>query len=149
LAQEEVEMLAVSETEPIFNQGTPTIASVSAQAFLHNPLLHQEVFGPYSLLVRCRDMQEMIEVSKNIEGQLTVTAMATAEDIRNNEELIDNLTYLSGRFILNGVPTGVEVSWAMHHGGPYPATTDSRFTSVGPDAIKRFARPVCFQNWPE
>jgi NADP-dependent aldehyde dehydrogenase len=149
LAQEEVETVAVAETEPIFNQGAPTIASVSAKAFINNPLLHQEVFGPYSLLVRCRDQQEMLEVAKHTEGQLTATLMATEGDIHNNEELVDTLKYLCGRFILNGVPTGVEVCLSMQHGGPYPATTDSRFTSVGGDAIKRFVRPVCYQNWPD
>jgi 2,5-dioxopentanoate dehydrogenase len=82
-----------------------------------------------------------------MEGQLTTTLMATAEEVKNNSELVNTLQDLCGRFILNGVPTGVEVALAMHHGGPYPATTDSRFTAVGADGIKRFARPVCYQNW--
>lgn len=148
LAQKGVEMIAVSETEPIINQGAPTIASASGQAFLNNPVLHKEVFGPYSLIIRCKDMNEMIEVAKNLEGQLTSTLMATEADIRNNDELVEAVKNICGRFILNGVPTGVEVCLSMHHGGPFPATTDSRFTSVGADGIKRFARPVCFQNWP-
>lgn len=148
LAQEGVEMIAVSETEPIINQGTPTIASASGKAFLNNPVLHKEVFGPYSLIIRCKDMNEMIEVAKHLEGQLTSTLMATENDIKNNDELIEAVKNICGRFILNGVPTGVEVCLSMHHGGPFPATTDSRFTSVGADGIKRFARPICFQNWP-
>lgn len=147
LAQPEVELVAVAETEPVFNQGLPTLASVTGSAFINNPLLHQEVFGPYSLLVKCRDLQEMLEVARHIEGQLTMTVIGSEEDIRQNEELVDYIKYACGRFILNGVPTGVEVCLAMHHGGPFPATTDSRFTSVGADAIKRFARPVSFQNW--
>jgi len=148
LAQEGVEMIAVSETEPIINQGAPTIASASGQAFLNNPVLHKEVFGPYSLIIRCKDMNEMIEVAKHLEGQLTCTLMATENDIKNNDELIEAVKNICGRFILNGVPTGVEVCLSMHHGGPFPATTDSRFTSVGADGIKRFARPISFQNWP-
>jgi alpha-ketoglutaric semialdehyde dehydrogenase len=75
--------------------------------------------------------------------------MATISEAGKHEELIEILQDKCGRFIMNGVPTGVEVSIAMHHGGPYPATTDSRFTAVGADGIKRFARPVCFQNWQE
>jgi NADP-dependent aldehyde dehydrogenase len=148
LAQEGVEMVAVSDTEPIINQGAPTIASASAQAFLTNPVLHKEVFGPYSLVIRCQDMTEMIEVAKQLEGQLTSTLMATESDIRNNGDLVEAIKNICGRFIINGVPTGVEVCLSMHHGGPFPATTDSRFTSVGGDGIKRFARPICFQNWP-
>jgi 2,5-dioxopentanoate dehydrogenase len=92
-------------------------------------------------------MDEMLEVARHTEGQLTATFMATEEDIRNNEELVETVKNICGRFILNGVPTGVEVCLAMHHGGPFPSTTDPRFTSVGADAIRRFARPVAFQNW--
>jgi 2,5-dioxopentanoate dehydrogenase len=147
LSQQDVEMIAVSEGEPILNQGLPTFASATATAFLTNPILHQEVFGPYSLLIRCKDMSEMTDVAKHIEGQLTCTLMATENDIKNNVELVDTVKHICGRFILNSVPTGVEVCLAMQHGGPYPATTDSRFTSVGADAIRRFARPVAFQNW--
>lgn len=147
LAAEEVETVAVAEGEPQFNQATATIASASARAFISNPLLHQEVFGPYSLIVKCSNGQEMLEVAKHIEGQLTATLMATPEDIAAFPELTETVKYLSGRFILNNVPTGVEVTLAMQHGGPYPATTDSRFTAVGADGIRRFARPLTFQNW--
>ncbi|MEO7924277.1 MAG: aldehyde dehydrogenase (NADP(+)) [Chitinophagaceae bacterium] len=154
LAQEDVEIVVVAEAEPLVapptghaGQGMPTIASATAPAFINNPLLHQEVFGPYSLVVKCKDMNEMLEVSRHIEGQLTTTMMATENDIKTHEELVDTVKNICGRFILNSVPTGVEVCLSMQHGGPYPATTDSRFTSVGADAIKRFARPVAFQNW--
>jgi NADP-dependent aldehyde dehydrogenase len=147
LAVGDVETLAVAEGEPQFNQATATLASATAQAFINNPLLHQEVFGPYSLIVRCRDAAEMTEVARHIEGQLTCTLMATAEDISAYTALVDLVKYTCGRFILNNVPTGVEVTLAMQHGGPYPATTDSRFTSVGADGIRRFARPITFQNW--
>lgn len=147
LSQNEVETVAVAEKEAQANQGTPTIATATAKAFLNNPTLHQEVFGPYSIVVRCKDANEMIEVARHIEGQLTATLMATENDIRNNNELVEAVKNICGRFILNGVPTGVEVCLSMQHGGPFPATTDSRFTSVGADGIKRFARPICYQNW--
>jgi NADP-dependent aldehyde dehydrogenase len=149
ISQADVETIAVSETEPHLNEGTPTIASATGEAFLNNPILHLEVFGPYSLVIRCKDETEMLEVARHTEGQLTATLMATETDIRYHEELIEAVKNICGRFILNGVPTGVEVSLSMQHGGPYPATTDSRFTSVGADGIKRFARPICYQNWPD
>ena len=147
LGQECVETIAVSTKDPQLNEATPTIASATGEAFLNNPVLHQEVFGPYSLIVRCKDAGEMLEVTRHIEGQLTATLMATQDDILQNDELVEAVKNICGRFILNSVPTGVEVGLAMHHGGPYPATTDSRFTSVGADGIKRFARPIAFQNW--
>jgi NADP-dependent aldehyde dehydrogenase len=147
LIQEDVETVAVSEKDPAFNQAMPTIATATGEAFLKNPVLHQEVFGPYSIVIHCKDMTEMIAVARNLEGQLTATLMATETDIHYHEELVEAVKNVCGRFILNGVPTGVEVCLAMHHGGPFPATTDPRFTSVGADGIKRFARPICYQNW--
>jgi alpha-ketoglutaric semialdehyde dehydrogenase len=149
LAQQDVTTVAVSDTTPGDNQGTPTIASATGQAFLNNPVLHQEVFGPYSIVIRCKDMAEMLEVTTHLEGQLTSTLMATEDDIKNNDELVEAIKNICGRFIVNGVPTGVEVCLSMHHGGPFPATTDARFTSVGADGIKRFARPIAYQNWPD
>jgi alpha-ketoglutaric semialdehyde dehydrogenase len=149
LSQSGVDTVAVSDTDPQLNQGSPTIASASGQAFLNNPILHQEVFGPYSLVIRCKDTTEMIEVADHLEGQLTATLMATENDITYHDKLIEAIKNICGRFIMNGVPTGVEVCLSMHHGGPFPATTDSRFTSVGADGIKRFARPLSFQNWPD
>ncbi len=152
LLQEDVHLVAESEhwqsseTLPVL-AGIPTIATATGQAFLNNPVLHQEVFGPYSLIIRCKDMNEMIEVAKHLEGQLSSTLMATENDIKNNNELVEAVKNICGRLLLNGVPTGVEVCLSMHHGGPFPASTDSRFTSVGADGIKRFARPLCFQNW--
>jgi alpha-ketoglutaric semialdehyde dehydrogenase len=149
LSQEDVATVATSEIEPLLNQGAPTVASATAHAFMNNPVLHLEVFGPYSIVIRCKNVEEMIDVAKHIEGQLTVTLMATENDIRNNSELVELVKNVCGRFILNGVPTGVDVCLSMQHGGPFPATTDSRFTSVGADGIKRFARPICYQNWPD
>ena len=147
LLQEEVHLVAESETTVKENEGLPTIATTSGQTFLNNPILHQEVFGPYSIVIRCKDMNEMVEVAKHLEGQLTSTLMATENDIKENDELVEAVKNICGRLILNNVPTGVEVCLSMHHGGPFPASTDSRFSSVGADGIKRFARPIAFQNW--
>ena len=147
LMQEEVHLVAESETDVQENEGLATIATVSAETFLKNPVLHQEVFGPYSLIIRCANNDEMLQVALHLEGQLTATLMATENDMLGNDELVEAVKNICGRFILNSVPTGVEVCLSMQHGGPFPATTDSRFTSVGADGIKRFARPIAFQNW--
>ncbi len=147
LQQSNVAVVAESETNADENSGLPTIATVDAKTFINNPLLHQEVFGPYSLLIQCTDINEMLLVANHLEGQLTSTVMATENEFKENIELIDTIKNLCGRFILNGVPTGVEVCRSMMHGGPFPATTDARFTAVGADGIKRFARPIAYQNW--
>lgn len=149
LSQPGVETIAEADTLAEEGQGVATLASATGSAFLGNPLLHQEVFGPYSLLIRCENKDEMLQVAQHLEGQLTATLMATENDIRNNDNLVEAVKNICGRIIMNGVPTGVEVCLSMQHGGPFPATTDSRFGSVGADAIKRFARPVAFQNWPD
>ena len=147
LAGESVAIAATTAFKAGQDESIPTLAKVSAKVFLKNPLLHKEVFGPFSLLVKCNDANELIQVARAMEGQLTCSLMATEDEMKSNLELVEILKDKCGRFVVNGVPTGVEVALSMHHGGPYPATTDSRFTSVGADGIKRFARPVCFQNW--
>ena len=139
---------SASETEDTLT-GAATVATVDAQTFIGNPLLHQEVFGPFTLVVRCRDTNEMLKAAEHLEGQLTCTVMGWEEDVKENPPLIGRIRELCGRIILNGVPTGVEVCLAMHHGGPFPSTTDSRFTSVGADGIRRFSRPLAYQNWPD
>ena len=149
LSQADVEPVAVAEKDAALNEGSATIATTTATAFINNPLLQQEVFGPYCIIVRCTDLTEMLKVARQLQGQLTATIMATEKDIMENELLVEAVKNICGRFILNNVPTGVEVCLSMHHGGPYPSTTDSRFTSVGADGIKRFARPIAFQNWPD
>ncbi len=149
LAQKGVTLVAASDSEADDLQGLPTVAKASGQTFLQNPVLHQEVFGPYSIIIQCKDENEMIAIAEKLEGQLTATLMATENDILENHELVNAIKNICGRLILNGVPTGVEVCLSMQHGGPFPATTDSRFTSVGADGIKRFARPIAFQNWPD
>lgn len=149
LTQTGVDTIAVASAIAKENDGIPTIASATATAFLNNPVLHQEVFGPYSIVIRCKDVHEMLNIVQHIEGQLTSTVIATDNDIELNAELIQSIQLTCGRLIFNGVPTGVEVCLSMQHGGPFPATTDSRFTSVGADGIKRFARPVSYQNCPD
>jgi 2,5-dioxopentanoate dehydrogenase len=125
----------------------PIITSTSAKTFLQNHILHEEVFGPYAIIVSCINEEEMLQVAQHLEGQLTTTVMATSSDLQSHENLIDAIKNCCGRIILNSVPTGVEVVEAMQHGGPYPASTDSRFGSVGADAIARFNRPIAYQNW--
>jgi len=129
------------------NQAQPELAEVSASAFLVNPKLSEEIFGPYSLLVAVDHEVQLNQVIEALHGQLTATIVADESDIKKHGSLIQNITNIAGRVILNNVPTGVEVVQAMQHGGPYPATTDARFTSVGTGAIKRFVRPVAWQNW--
>ncbi len=146
LEQNDVTLISTSEIKSD-NAGKAIIAIASGETFLKNPILHQEVFGPYSLIISCKDLNEMIKIAENLEGQLTATIFATDSEFSTNSELTEAVKNICGRFILNGVSTGVEVCLSMQHGGPFPATTDSRFTSVGADGIKRFARPISFQNW--
>lgn len=148
LLQEGVHLVAESSQEVQPGQGLPTVATVQAADFLKNPLLHEEVFGPFSLVVQCTNQQELVAVAHQMKGQLTTTVWATEPELQQYTLLLDELRQHCGRFIYNSVPTGVAVCLSMHHGGPYPATTDSRFTAVGADAIRRFARPLCLQNWP-
>ena len=149
LSQTGVEIIIETENKDVEHSAAPVIACTSGSNFIANSTLHEEVFGPYSIIIECADMPEMIAVAKNLEGQLTSTLMATENDITANMQLVEAVKNICGRFIMNNVPTGVEVCLSMHHGGPFPATTDSRFTSVGADGIKRFARPVAYQNWPD
>ncbi len=129
--------------------GSALLASVNADSFIANTQLHQEVFGPFSLMVLCHDFAQMMEVAQSLDGQLTATVHAAQDELNLAQQLTDVLIEKAGRIIFNGVPTGVEVSAAMTHGGPYPASTDSRFTAVGHSAIRRWLRPVTFQNFPQ
>jgi 2,5-dioxopentanoate dehydrogenase len=149
LAQKDVDTVAVAATQARENQGVPTVATASAEAFFNNPLLHQEVFGPYSMIIVCPDAATLLKAAQHLEGQLTVSLMATEQDMNANSALVDAVQDRCGRLILNGVPTGVRVALSMQHGGPFPASTDSRFTSVGADGIKRWVRPLAFQSWTD
>jgi 2,5-dioxopentanoate dehydrogenase len=111
--------------------------------------LADEIFGPDTLLVNCDSSRDYLRAARALDGHLTATILGDEEDLAANRELIAILEQKAGRVIFNGFPTGVEVTHAMVHGGPYPSTSDPRFTSVGSLAIYRFARPVCFQNFPQ
>ncbi|WP_085316575.1 aldehyde dehydrogenase (NADP(+)) [Derxia lacustris] len=122
--------------------------ATDADSFLANPALHDEVFGASGLLVRCRDAAQLQSLAESLDGQLTATLHLGAADTELARALLPTLERKAGRILANGWPTGVEVSHAMVHGGPWPATTDARATSVGTAAIERFLRPVCYQDLP-
>ena len=128
----------------------PLWFETEAQTFLGNHGLAGEIFGPSSLVVWCRDAAEMRDIARHLEGSLTATLLAGATEAAGQGELIELLAAKAGRVILNGYPTGVEVSHAMVHGGPYPAASDGgRSTSVGTRALNRWARLVCYQNFAD
>ena len=120
-----------------------------AKEFRENHLLQEEIFGPATLLVECENETDVLKTIDSLPGQLTATVHLTPDEEESSRAFLEAFTEKAGRVLLNGYPTGVEVCPSMQHGGPYPATTDSRFTSVGTAAILRFARPVCFQNFAE
>jgi alpha-ketoglutaric semialdehyde dehydrogenase len=128
--------------------GMPAVFEVAAAKFIEEPFLQEEVFGPCTLLVSCKDKAEAIRVILSLGGQLTGSIHGTDEELADAGDLISELEEKAGRLIINQFPTGLEVNSSMVHGGPFPATTDSRTTSVGGRAILRWARPVCYQNFP-
>lgn len=146
LNQWEVTTIQPASNETDLNKSA-ALATVDASTFLENKLLWEEVFGPFTLIVSCNNKSEMNEVASQLAGQLTITFIGDDSDLTSHENLIHLCQQKAGRLIFNGVPTGVEVCHSMHHGGPYPATTDSKFTSVGTGAIRRFTRPVAYQNF--
>ena len=129
--------------------GGPALFGVSLNEFLTHPELGEEVFGPTTLLVHYGEERDLLKAAQQLEGHLTATIHGTDEDLARSQELIRVLETKVGRIVFNGFPTGVEVNHAMVHGGPFPATSDSRTTSVGTMAIWRFARPVCYQDFPD
>jgi NADP-dependent aldehyde dehydrogenase len=130
------------------NYARQAVTTVEGKTFLENTTLHQEVFGPFSMVVQCENIAEMETIISKLEGQLTGTLIADDNEAIEHAGIISTLQNRVGRLIFNGVPTGVEVCPSMVHGGPYPASTDSRFTAVGINSIKRWVRPFCFQDWP-
>lgn len=131
------------------NRGRAALFMVDAPSFVAHEELAEEVFGSSSLIVSCANEDEFIAVLNKLEGQLTATLHLDAADHALAKRLLPTLERKAGRIIANGWPTGVEVSHAMVHGGPFPATSDGRSTSVGSLAIERFLRPVCYQDMPE
>lgn len=148
IGHEGVAILAEGENPDHHAFAGAILVESTASQVLANPNVLEEVFGPFGLLITCSDEQEMKAVMKQLAGQLTLTFAASEVDIRTYSELFAIAQDKCGRLLFQGMPTGVEVQYAMQHGGPYPASTDARFTSVGPDAVKRFLRPISFQNWP-
>ena len=146
-----VVVLAESDTDADLSraQGEPVAFATDVENFLLHRELQEEVFGPYTLLVTAQSVNELESAAKSLAGQLTATVHGLPDEIGKFAELIHILERKAGRVLTNGYPTGVEVCPAMQHGGPYPATTDARFTSVGTAAILRWVRPVCWQNFPE
>jgi 2,5-dioxopentanoate dehydrogenase len=145
-----IDLLAGATLQPAINQGPPIIATVTGTQFENNPKLAEEIFGPYSLIVLCDTPDQMLRIAGNLDGQLTISLFYhDNEELARYQGLTGIIRTKAGRIVFNGVPTGVEVCHSMHHGGPFPASTDSRFTSVGTSAIKRWARPVAFQDCPE
>jgi NADP-dependent aldehyde dehydrogenase len=129
-------------------QVAPALMRTNAPEFAANPALADEVFGPATLIVTHENRVEVLQLARNLEGQLTATIHGTDEDLREWAELLRILETRAGRLVYNGFPTGVEVCHAMVHGGPFPATSDGRTTAVGPRAIRRWARLVCYQGFP-
>lgn len=139
--------VTVSNTEEII-LGSPAFARVAADNWIKNDDFQQEVFGPFGIMVTYHDISELRQAVEVLHGQLTCTVWAEEAEISSEQALLSQIEEKCGRLLFKGAPTGVEVGYAMQHGGPYPSTTDSRSTSVGVYAIKRFARPVAFQDMP-
>jgi alpha-ketoglutaric semialdehyde dehydrogenase len=146
---EGVDVLASGQNEGEGVRGTPHLLHTNATLFLEKHELEEEVFGPSTLTVTADNKQQLLQAAEKLGGHITATILGTEEDLQEYTELINILEQKVGRLLLNGYPTGVEVCHSMVHGGPFPATTDSRTTSVGTLAIHRFTRPVCYQNFPQ
>jgi NADP-dependent aldehyde dehydrogenase len=143
-----VQVLARSAAASGFGQGAPVVFTVSIEDFLKNEHLQAEMFGPGALIVRGSVAQIEAAIGK-LEGQLTATLHGTIEELTQHATLVNALQQRAGRLIYNGFPTGVEVCNSMVHGGPFPATSDGRSTSVGTMAIFRFCRAVAWQSFPD
>ncbi|MCU7550167.1 aldehyde dehydrogenase (NADP(+)) [Chitinophagaceae bacterium LB-8] len=144
-----VSILAKGKSDGEGVRGTPHVLHATAALFQQRHELEEEVFGPSTLTVTADSKEELLQVAKQLSGHLTATIQGTEEDLNEYAELVTILEQKVGRVLINGYPTGVEVCHAMVHGGPFPATTDSRTTSVGTLAIHRFTRPVCYQDFPQ
>jgi alpha-ketoglutaric semialdehyde dehydrogenase len=147
--QKEIKLLTAAKSGIPENYGAPCLLQTSSHFFITVKSLEKEVFGPSTLVVLARNKNDMMKIAENLNGHLTATLQASNEDLKNYTDLLLILQQKAGRVIINGFPTGVEVCHSMVHGGPFPATTDSHYTSVGTAAIYRFTRPVCYQNFPD
>lgn len=143
------EVLATGLTPEGEMVAQPFFLTTDYENFCKNEILTKEIFGPSSILVQASGIDEIYEAAEKLEGHLTATVWGTSAELESHSLLIEILEQKVGRLVINGFPTGVEVCHAMVHGGPFPATTDSRSTSVGTHAITRFTRPVCYQDMPD
>jgi len=150
-ALSEVQVTAqASGADPARGQAAATLFETKSEScFRHPEVLREEVFGPSSVVLRCPDAAEMIRFAEAMDGSLSATVHGSPEDLEEYRDLIEVLQTKVGRLVVNGYPTGLEVCPSLHHGGPYPATTHSHFTSIGLSAFLRFVRPFCFQDVPE
>ena len=146
LSEKGVQTLVSRNAEPL--AGPPALGLTNLNSWLDNPRLQQEVFGPFTLLVQYGEIEQLYEAVSRLHGQLTCSMHASSDELIAHAALVDLVLEKCGRILFDGVPTGVEVGHAMTHGGPFPSTTDSRSTSVGTAAIRRFVRPVTFQAAP-
>lgn len=149
VAQSGLKVVADYDSDIDTNYARQTVTTVEGSTFLENSTLHQEVFGPYSIVVQCENADQLETIISKLEGQLTGTIIAEENELLKYTNVVNALQNRVGRLIYNGVPTGVEVCPSMHHGGPYPSSTDSRFTAVGIHSIKRWVRPISYQDWPD
>lgn len=144
-----VSVLAEGTASELPHSAIPIAFRVDGDDFLRNDALQEECFGPAAIHVVAEDAAQLLEIAQRLDGQLTNSIWCTDTDIASFQLLFEILEHKAGRLIINGAPTGVEVCHAMVHGGPFPATTDSKSTSVGTQAIYRFVRPVSYQNYPD
>lgn len=140
---------SAAEARAEANEAAAYVFETSQEGLLRDLTLYDELFGPVSTLVGCGGIDEMVAVAEKLEGSLSATIHGTEEDLAEAEPLVSLLRRKAGRLIFNGFPVGIEVCHSMHHGGPYPATAHSFFTSIGTRCLLRFVRPVCYQNWPD
>lgn len=148
-SQTGVSVVAAYEDEVKPNYAQQKLTTVEGKTFLANKALHTEVFGPFALLVQCENQAELVEIIKSLEGQLSGTIIGDSSELAHYSDMVSAIQNRVGRMVFNGVPTGVEVCPSTTHGGPYPASSDSRFTAMGIHSIKRWVRPFSYQNWPK
>lgn len=144
-----VEIMAKGNQSEDLNTGSPVLFKIKSDVLKAHPNLTEEVFGPTSVVVEASSKEDLVNIAWNLQGHLTATVHGTDSDLIEYKDLLDILEQKVGRLLINGYPTGVEVCSAMVHGGPFPATSDVRSTSVGTAAINRFVRPICYQDMPQ
>ena len=147
--EKELAIVAKGGKEQSGFAGTPQVFRTTAADFLARPELEEEVFGPTTILIAGTEREQLLASARRLNGHLTAAVFGTAAELSDYADLLEILAQKVGRLMINNFPTGVEVCPSMVHGGPFPATTDSRTTSVGTRAITRFARPVCYQSFPD